>query len=925
MVRERQNQSSALKGNAQKADKPKADTQRRRRVGHVAALRRSLAAVLLALPVGLLMVPTAGAQEEQPPPSATEPSPAVAVDKGAEPATEIAKPGRRAKKKDKRLGRKQRREALEALLPQYREWLDAVDVLISDPELDAFLAIEQDYQRDAFIERFWRIRDPYSDSAQNEFRRQWNERLRAAREAFGSIKEDRSRYYLMNGEPTVRVPFRCTSVTHPMEIWYYRSSDKVGYEFFLIFYRRFGRPEYTLWDPGSHPDDLFDLGVGSGSGGLQEAFQQIQTCKDGDIALSAIPRLRRSPMEFSLLLAKIETPVKSPSPEWVATFAAYSTDLPPDAEIIGGTVEVLYPSRYKTRTVLETRVELDLADLAISDLAGYRSYNLFLTGEILREGRLFENFRYKFDFPASGADAEVPEITELPLVFERRVRPGDYTLVVKVEDLNSSKLFRNSQDLEVPYIKSNAAPLPDDPETRRILEEAEAAFGSSEATVQIVKPQGRMQTGLVRFDTLTTGDGIAELKFALNGRVVMQKRRPPYSVELDLGRVPRNHVLKVSAHDAEGTELSSDVLELNAGEHSFGVRLTEPSAGVDYLGSVQATAEVKVPKDQVLERLELYLNETLMATLYQEPFTQEIPLPDEKTIAYIRAVGYLTDGNSTEDLVYVNAPDYLETVEIEYVELYVTARDREGRPAKGLTKEDFRIEEDGVIQEIRRFEQVENLPIHVQVMIDVSASMIDDLDATKHAALQFFQTGLEERDRGALITFNDHPHLAVNFTNDLQELAGGLAGLKAERGTALYDSLVFGLYYLNGLKGQRAMLLLSDGKDESSRFRYEDTLEFARRAGVAIYSIGLAIDGKGSGDAKKKLTKLAQETGGRSFFLKDVSGLTAVYSQIQDELRSRYLLTYQSTNSDADGRFRFIELEPERAGIEAKTLRGYYP
>ncbi len=874
--------------------------------------------------VALLAPGVATGQEapaEEPPEAPPTQAPRAAADEPK--AEETSRPSRGKRKAKNKLGRKERRAALEALAPEYRRFLEEVEVLISQEEEAAFLRIEQDYQRDAFIERFWRIRDPYSDSAQNEFRRQWNERLRAARAVFGGLQEDRARYYLLNGPPTVRIDFRCTGVTYPLEVWYYDGSERVGYEFFLIFVRRFGRPEFTLWNPGTHPNDIWDVGVGARGRGLEEAFRDLNLCKDGDVVRAAVARLLFQPTEFDMTLAKIHQPVDTPSPEWVATFAAYSTDLPEDAVLLNGSLTLEYPARYKTRTITRAKVDLDVADVAVGDLAGHRSVNLFLTGEVLREGKLFENFRYKFDLPDPQSTGEPPET--IPLLFERRLRPGSYQLVVKVEDLNSGKLFREAQDIEVPFIQSRAAPLPDDPETRRILEEAEAAFGTEEATVQIVKPPGRMQTGYTRIDTLTTGNGIAELRFALNGRVVMQKRRPPFSVELDLGRVPRSHVLRVSAHDAEGVELTSDQLELNAGQHSFTVRLTEPTTGVDYLGSVRASAEVKVPEDQALERMEFYLNETLIATLYQEPFAQQITLPEEKTIAYVRAVAYLTDGNSTEDLVYVNAPDYLETVEIEYVELYVTARDRDGQIAKGLTKDDFDVFEDGVAQEIRRFEQVDNLPIHVQVMIDTSASMTEDLDQTKRAALEFFQTGIGEKDRGALITFNDHPNLAVNFTNDLQELAGGLAGLKAERGTALYDSLIFGLYYLNGLKGQRAMLLLSDGKDESSRFEFEDTLEFARRAGVAIYAIGLAIDGKGSGDAKRKLTKIAEETGGRSFFLKNVSELARVYAQIQDELRSRYLLTYQSTNSDADGRFRFIDLKPRSRDVEAKTLRGYYP
>ena len=119
----------------------------------------------------------------------------------------------------------------------------------------------------------------------------------------------------------------------------------------------------------------------------------------------------------------------------------------------------------------------------------------------------------------------------------------------------------------------------------------------------------------------------------------------------------------------------------------------------------------------------------------------------------------------------------------------------------------------------------------------------------------------------------------MRFTRDLGALAAGLAGLKAERGTALYDSLIFSFYNFNGLRGRRALLLLSDGKDEGSRFTWEETLEFARRAGVTVYVVGL-----GEEVEKKKLARLAEETGGRAFFPKDAAELPAIYAAIEEEL-----------------------------------------
>ncbi|HSG39737.1 MAG TPA: VWA domain-containing protein, partial [Thermoanaerobaculia bacterium] len=337
-------------------------------------------------------------------------------------------------------------------------------------------------------------------------------------------------------------------------------------------------------------------------------------------------------------------------------------------------------------------------------------------------------------------------------------------------------------------------------------------------------------------------------------------------------------------------------------------------------GSLLARAEATAPDGQAVERVEFFLNETRVATVFQPPYQQPILLPKDDSLAYVRAVAYLPDGNSTEHLVFVNAPENMAEVDVDFVELYTTVLDRENRPVSGLEARDFTIFEEGVKQEMARFETVTDLPIHAAVALDVSASMNESLNKAREAALQFLQGTLRPRDRAALITFNDHPNLAVKFTNDLPTLAGGLAGLKAERGTSLFDTVVFSLYYFSGIRGQRAILLLSDGKDEGSRFTYDDALDYARRAGVTIYSIGLGDDVD-----KKKLSKLSEETGGRSFFVKSADDLAGIYATIEDELRSQYLIAYQSNNASGGTGFRTVELKVGKPGAEAKTIRGYYP
>jgi Ca-activated chloride channel family protein len=392
-----------------------------------------------------------------------------------------------------------------------------------------------------------------------------------------------------------------------------------------------------------------------------------------------------------------------------------------------------------------------------------------------------------------------------------------------------------------------------------------------------------------------------------------------------LGQVPRTHELRAVAFDANGKELASDDLLINGGAHQFRVRLVEPHTDRIYARSVRATAEVTVPEDGVVERVEFYLDENRVATLFQPPFTQDIALPAPNAIGYVRAVAFQPDGNSTEDIVFINAPDYLEEVEVEFVELFTTVLDKAGHPVLDLGEQNFQAFEDGVAQKIVRFDLVRELPIHAGIVLDVSASMEPSMDGAKQAALRFFESAVTPKDRAALITFNDHPQLAAKFSNDTTDLAAGLAGIKAERGTALYDSLIFTLYYFNGIRGQRVVLLLSDGVDENSKFSYDDALEYARRTGVSIYSIGLKIGGKGGGLAKKALTEIAEETGGRSFFIDRVEELDAIYRTVQDEIRSRYLIGYQSSNTTQSKGFREVEVRLSRPGLEAKTMRGYYP
>ncbi len=148
--------------------------------------------------------------------------------------------------------------------------------------------------------------------------------------------------------------------------------------------------------------------------------------------------------------------------------------------------------------------------------------------------------------------------------------------------------------------------------------------------------------------------------------------------------------------------------------------------------------------------------------------------------------------------------------------------------------------------------------------------------------------------------------------------------LPAVGNTSLHDALVYSLYQLRGIRGRKALVLLSDGDDTASLVSYADALEFARRSGAAVYTIGLDV-GAAQLAIRGKLEKLASETGGRSFFVSKAVELSGVYADISRELRSQYLLAFAPEPPGKDGVFSEVEVKAQGGKLKTRAPRGYYP
>jgi len=246
-----------------------------------------------------------------------------------------------------------------------------------------------------------------------------------------------------------------------------------------------------------------------------------------------------------------------------------------------------------------------------------------------------------------------------------------------------------------------------------------------------------------------------------------------------------------------------------------------------------------------------------------------------------------------------------------------------GKPSSKLTESHFTILDEGKPVSISKFEYVKNLPLSIGMAIDTSGSMQPRMDEAVKAGAQFFQNIMKKGDKAFLVAFASEPQVIQKWSPRIADVHAGLAKLRAEDATAIYDAVVYSLYNFLGVKGQKALVIITDGRDTASNFTFDQAVEYARRSGVPVYAIGIGIKPNDM-DARYKLNRFCSETGGSSFYIDAARDLAHVYLQIQEELRSQYLLGFYPSPDIKPGS-KWREIEVKSAEGRVKTIRGYYP
>lgn len=288
-------------------------------------------------------------------------------------------------------------------------------------------------------------------------------------------------------------------------------------------------------------------------------------------------------------------------------------------------------------------------------------------------------------------------------------------------------------------------------------------------------------------------------------------------------------------------------------------------------------------------------------------------------------------------------------VDVDLVNVLFSVRDKRNALIPTCKKEDFTVLEDGKQQTVKYFGREMDLPLTIGLLVDVSGSQERLIPEERSAAGQFFQQVLRKKDMAFLISFGAEAELLQDLTGSPKLLREGLNQLRLNagvgglhpgpvptsrpKGTLLFDAVsLAATEKLKSEVGRKAIVLITDGVDVGSTYTRQQAIEAAHKADAVIYSIyfvdyggmgmrgGMSFGGGGEGELKR----MSEETGGRFFSVGRNQSLADIFMQIQEEMRSQYVIGYSSTNESRDGSFRKLELRLADKNLKAQVRKGYY-
>ncbi len=440
-----------------------------------------------------------------------------------------------------------------------------------------------------------------------------------------------------------------------------------------------------------------------------------------------------------------------------------------------------------------------------------------------------------------------------------------------------------------------------------------AANAAHAQTVRITsKPEGLVHGDL--YVAVSTSEAVSRVDLFVNGVKYAEGHGRSMVLPVKIGDYIRRLRIRAVGHDAKDGVVGEEEMVVNDPKPPFRVRLHASGSSLE--------ASIIKPSNLDLAGVDFYLGEEKIATVTKPPYAA--PFHASANPKYARVAARGNDGQEANDVFFFgNTMANQIEVTAQQVPLSVVGSDRAPR------LDELTLNDNGGPRKIEALVPASDQPLYVILLIDYSESMLEELPVVKTAARQFAQRLLTPRDRIAVVGFNQTVFWLTGFTNDFAAAAAAVDRIKPSGETHLYDTAIEMLYELQKQPGRHALIVLTDGVDQGSRFKLDHLVHYARYAGVPVYPIiknkiltRLMRFGIGYVEARR-LAGIARDTGATYSIIRRESELPEVYAKIAQELRQQYQLVFYSDPASVD-EWHALSIS-SRAGQQLRIPKGYFP
>ena len=350
------------------------------------------------------------------------------------------------------------------------------------------------------------------------------------------------------------------------------------------------------------------------------------------------------------------------------------------------------------------------------------------------------------------------------------------------------------------------------------------------------------------------------------------------------------------------------------------IRIASPADGTYLMGAVRFTIAFE-PASLVnqVQHVRWFADGSQVCTASVPPYSCEWDAGAFVREHLVRAVATLKNGERLVANARTQAVEYAEAVDVDVIQITAVVTDG-GRFVTGLKAEDFKVYDDDKLQPLTNFAS-ENIPLELVAAIDVSSSMQDALPAVKRYATDFLAQ-LQPSDQVTVIGFNDNIFTPARRSTDQAIRARAIGRLAPWGGTALYDAVIHSLDLLGRQPGRRALVVFSDGEDQSSHAPMASVVKRSEASDAAIYIIGQGRALQAPA-LQQLMRQLAAGTGGRAFFSDQEAKLDTIFREIVDDLRHQYLLGYAAPDTARNGDLHRIRVAVPGRGVDVRARQSY--